>query len=191
MEQFTEPVEGQHDAQKRRRHTVAFKFRVALEPLVGSKTIGRLSRKREIHANMKRAWKRQLQEDDPNSSLRTVRPVRDQQVEIRGGEERPELVVAKQRLDRADHDLGRAALSKRSLKESWKREPATSTSLPSPPNRTIPGSNPSSPAALQRYGPNRRRVPPDTCSPPSTMPGLPPLSSFLVLSGTKFQINNI
>ena len=49
-----------------------------------------------------------MPEDDPSSSLRTVRLVRDHQVEIRGREERPVLVVEKQRLDRADHDLGRA-----------------------------------------------------------------------------------
>ena len=48
---------------KRRRHTAAYKFPVALEALEGSKTISRLSSEREIHPNLIRAWKRQLQED--------------------------------------------------------------------------------------------------------------------------------
>ena len=51
---------------KRRRHTAAFKFRVALEALEGSKTISQLSSEHEIHANLIRAWKRQLLEDGPN-----------------------------------------------------------------------------------------------------------------------------
>ena len=50
---------------KRRRHTAAYKFRVALEALEGSKTISQLSSEHEIHANLIRAWKRQLQEDGP------------------------------------------------------------------------------------------------------------------------------
>ena len=47
---------------KQRRHTAAFKFRVTLE---GSKTISQLSSEHEIHANLIRAWKRQLQADGP------------------------------------------------------------------------------------------------------------------------------
>ena len=35
---------------KRRRHTAAFKFRVALEALEGSKTICQLSSEHKIHA---------------------------------------------------------------------------------------------------------------------------------------------
>lgn len=35
----------------RRRHTAAFKFRVALEALEASKTISQTSSKHEIHAN--------------------------------------------------------------------------------------------------------------------------------------------
>jgi len=46
MEQFTGPVEGQCDGQKRRRHSAARKFRIALE---GSKTIDQLSSEYEIH----------------------------------------------------------------------------------------------------------------------------------------------
>ena len=51
---------------KRRRHTAAYKFRVALEALEGSKTISQLSSEREIHANLIRAWKRQLLEGGPS-----------------------------------------------------------------------------------------------------------------------------
>ena len=51
---------------KRRRHTAAFNLRVALEALDGSRTISRLSSEHQIHANLIRAWKRQLLEDGPN-----------------------------------------------------------------------------------------------------------------------------
>ena len=50
---------------KRRRHSAACKFRIALEAVEGSKTIGQL-REHEIHANLMRAWKRQLLEDGPS-----------------------------------------------------------------------------------------------------------------------------
>ena len=52
-------------AKKRRRHTAAYKFRVALEAVEGSKTISRLSSEHLIHANLIRAWKRQLLENGP------------------------------------------------------------------------------------------------------------------------------
>ena len=48
---------------KRRRHTGAYKLRVAPESLEGSKTISQLSSEHEIQANLIRAWKRQLLED--------------------------------------------------------------------------------------------------------------------------------
>ncbi len=51
---------------KRRRHTAACKFRIALEALEGSKTIGQLSSEHEVHPNMIRAWKRQLLEGGPS-----------------------------------------------------------------------------------------------------------------------------
>ena len=50
----------------RRRHSAAYKFRIALEAVEGSKTISQLSSEHEIHPNMTRAWKRQLQEDGPS-----------------------------------------------------------------------------------------------------------------------------
>ena len=43
-------------AKNRRRHTAAYKLRVALEALDDSKTIGRLSSVHEIHAILIRAW---------------------------------------------------------------------------------------------------------------------------------------
>ena len=51
---------------KRRRHMAAYKFRVAQEALEGSKTISQLSSEHEIHANLIRAWKRQLLEGGPS-----------------------------------------------------------------------------------------------------------------------------
>ncbi len=51
---------------KRRRHSAAFKFRVALEALEGSKTVSQLSSEHEVHPNLIRAWKRQLLEDGPS-----------------------------------------------------------------------------------------------------------------------------
>ncbi|MDE0428500.1 MAG: transposase [Caldilineaceae bacterium] len=50
---------------KRRKLSAAYKLRVALEALEGSKTISQLSSENEIHANLIRAWKRQLLEDGP------------------------------------------------------------------------------------------------------------------------------
>lgn len=44
---------------KRRQHTAAYKFRVALEAVEGSKTISQLSSEHEVHANLIRAWKQQ------------------------------------------------------------------------------------------------------------------------------------
>ena len=52
---------------KRRRHSAAYKFRIALEALEGSKTISQLSSEHEIHPNMIRAWKRPMPlEDGPS-----------------------------------------------------------------------------------------------------------------------------
>ncbi len=48
---------------KRRRHSAAYKFRIALEALEGSKRISQLSSEHEIHANPVRAWKRQFLQD--------------------------------------------------------------------------------------------------------------------------------
>ena len=50
---------------KRRRHTAAYKFRIALEAVEGSRAISQLSREHKIHANLIRAWKRQPLVDGP------------------------------------------------------------------------------------------------------------------------------
>ena len=50
---------------KRRRHTAAYKFGIALEAVEGSKTINQLSSEHEVHANLIRAWKRQLLDGGP------------------------------------------------------------------------------------------------------------------------------
>ena len=65
LEQFTKHAEGQFVVKNRRRHTAAYKFRIALEAVEGSKTISQLSSEHEIHANLIRAWNRQLLEGGP------------------------------------------------------------------------------------------------------------------------------
>ena len=50
---------------KRRRYTAGYKFNVAPEAGEGSNKISQLSSEHEIHANLIRAWKRQLLEDGP------------------------------------------------------------------------------------------------------------------------------
>lgn len=57
---------------KRRRHTAACKFRVALEAPGGSKTICQLSSEHEIHANQIRARKRQLLADGTEPTHQTA-----------------------------------------------------------------------------------------------------------------------
>ena len=59
---------------KRRRYSAAFKFRVALEALEGSKTIRQLSSEHEIHPNQIGAWKRQLLKDGPNVFANNGKP---------------------------------------------------------------------------------------------------------------------
>ncbi len=51
---------------KRRRHSAAYKFRIALQALEGSESISQLSSEHEIHPNMIRAWKGQQLEDGPS-----------------------------------------------------------------------------------------------------------------------------
>ena len=50
---------------KRRWHPLAHNFPLALHAPEGSNTIGRLSSEHETHANLIRAWKRQLLADAP------------------------------------------------------------------------------------------------------------------------------
>ena len=51
---------------RRRRHTAAYKLRVALDALEGSKTISQLPSEHEIYANPIRTWNRQPLEDRPS-----------------------------------------------------------------------------------------------------------------------------
>jgi transposase-like protein len=49
----------------RRRHTGAFKAKVALEALRGEKTIAQLSSEYGVHSNQIRQWKKKLVEELP------------------------------------------------------------------------------------------------------------------------------
>ena len=53
---------------KRRRHSAAYKFRIALEALEDSKTISQFSSEHEVHPNMTRSCKRHLRENGPRVS---------------------------------------------------------------------------------------------------------------------------
>lgn len=50
---------------KRRKFSAEFKARVALEALVGDRTLAELSKKHEVHPNMIALWKRQAKERLP------------------------------------------------------------------------------------------------------------------------------
>jgi transposase-like protein len=51
--------------QKRRQHSPAFKFQVALEASKGLKTTNQLSQEYNIHPNQISTWKKQLKEQGP------------------------------------------------------------------------------------------------------------------------------
>jgi transposase len=51
---------------KRRRFSAEFKARLAVEALVGDKTLAELAKKHGVHPNMIGAWKRQAQEGLPD-----------------------------------------------------------------------------------------------------------------------------
>lgn len=50
---------------KRRKYSADFKAQVALEALVGDKTLAELSKKHGVHPNMIAAWKRQAKAQMP------------------------------------------------------------------------------------------------------------------------------
>ena len=51
---------------KRRRFSAEFKARVALEALIGDKTLAELAAKHDVHPNMITQWKRQAKEGLPD-----------------------------------------------------------------------------------------------------------------------------
>ena len=50
---------------KRRKFTAEFKAKVALEALVGDKTLAELAARHKVHPNMIAGWKRQANENMP------------------------------------------------------------------------------------------------------------------------------
>jgi len=60
----------------RRKFSAEFKAKVALESLVGDKTLAELSAKHGVHPNMIAAWKRQAKESLPEAFSR--KPIRDE-----------------------------------------------------------------------------------------------------------------
>ena len=55
---------------KRRRFSAEFKAQVALEALVGDKTLSELAKKHGVHPNMIAAWKRQAKKNLPELFVR-------------------------------------------------------------------------------------------------------------------------
>jgi transposase-like protein len=46
---------------KRRNYPPEFKFRIALEAIQGMKTIAQIAQEQQVHPNLVRGWKKQLQ----------------------------------------------------------------------------------------------------------------------------------
>lgn len=57
---------------KRRKFSAEFKARVALEALIGDKTLAELAAKHDVHPNMIAQWKRQAQERLPEVFSKAV-----------------------------------------------------------------------------------------------------------------------
>ncbi len=69
---------------KRRNFSAEFKARVALEALVGDRTLAELAAKHDVHPNMITAWKRQAKERLPEVfSKGTSRPDVSREIEIK------------------------------------------------------------------------------------------------------------
>jgi transposase-like protein len=66
---------------KRRRHSVQFKFQVALEAAKETKTINQIASEYELHPNQVSQWKKQLLEEGTSVfSSTTARQQREQEV---------------------------------------------------------------------------------------------------------------
>ena len=71
-------------AQKRKTHSEAFKARVALEALVGDKTLAELAAKHDVHPNMIAQWKRQAKQGLPEVfAKKNSRGASDREAEVK------------------------------------------------------------------------------------------------------------
>lgn len=69
---------------KRRTFSAEFKARVALEALVGDRTLAELAKKHGVHPNMIAVWKRQAKENLPDVFAKGPAPaVADKDAEIK------------------------------------------------------------------------------------------------------------
>ena len=60
-------------SQGRRRHSPAFKAKVALEAVKGEETVAQLAGRYQVHPSQIQAWKKALTEGAPPASSATVR----------------------------------------------------------------------------------------------------------------------
>ena len=92
--------------QNRRKHSPAFKARVALEALKGEETVAQIAARYEVHPNMVTKWKKALQDEAATifSEDHARKKKEDENLVARLYQEIGQLKVEKDFLDRA---LGR------------------------------------------------------------------------------------
>ena len=92
--------------QNRRKHSPAFKARVALEALKGEETVAQIASRYEVHTNMVTKWKKALQDEAATifSEDHARKKKEDENLVARLYQEIGQLKVEKDFLDRA---LGR------------------------------------------------------------------------------------
>ena len=92
--------------QNRRKHSPAFKARVALEALKGEETVAQITARYEVHPNMVTKWKKALQDEAATifSEDHARKKKEDENLVARLYQEIGQLKVEKDFLDRA---LGR------------------------------------------------------------------------------------